>query len=130
MGHARGKTRLAGFLAFICAGVAAMNAAAAGEVVGWMEVAPKDGQLQITGRAWSAQEVAIDYVLQIQRSGRSGSTTSKQGGKAVLRPGETAVLSASSVSSQPQDQFAALLTIYRDGQVLATSAMHTGEIKN
>src|SRR5262245_50403097 len=100
MAYARDKTWRFRLMAFLGLGIAAMTPASAGDVVGWMEIAPKDGQLQIIGRAWSTQELTVDYLLQIQRMGRSGSSTSKQAGKATLHPGETAILSTSSVSSQ------------------------------
>ena len=104
----------------------ALHAGQAGEVVGWMEVAPQGDQLQITGRAWSGTARSIDYSLQIQRTGRSGKTTSKQGGRADLVAGEVAGLSVTTVNIAPQDQLAVLLTISSGGQVLATSGIHVG----
>jgi hypothetical protein len=130
MQYTRNKAWLAALLTFFGMGIATMNAALPGEVIGWMEIVPRDGLLQITGRAYSAQPMAIDYMLQIQRSGRSGNTTSQQGGKATLNAGEAAVLSTTSVNSQSGDQLAILLTIFRDGKVLATSGIHVGDLKD
>ena len=102
------------------------RAALAGGVIAWMDINPVGGLIQITGRAYSAQQATIDYTLQIQRTGSSGNTTSKQGGKADLQEGKAAVLSTTSVNMQPQDQLAILLTVSRGGEVLATSAIQVG----
>jgi hypothetical protein len=120
------KTLLASFLAFTGFGIMTMNAAPAGDVVGWMEVTPAGGQLRITGRAFAPDGGSVEYTLQIQRSGRSGNTSTKQGGKAEIQAGEIATLSTTSVNLQPQDQLAVLLTVSRGGQVLATSGIHVG----
>ena len=130
MRYTRNKAWLAALLTSFGMGIATMNATPAGEIIGWMEIVPRGGLLQITGRAYSAQPMAIDYMLQIQRSGRSGNTTSQQGGKATLKAGEAAVLSTTSVNSQSEDQLAVLLTIFRDGKVLATSGIHVGDLKD
>ena len=126
MRHLERKTLLASFLAFMGFGIMTMNAASAGEVVGWMEVTPAGGQLRITGRAFAPEGGNVEYTLQIQRSGRSGNTTTKQGGKAEIQAGQVATLSTTSVNLQPQDQLAVLLTLSRGGQVLATSGIHVG----
>jgi hypothetical protein len=102
------------------------QAALAGDVIAWMDINPVGGQIQITGRAYSAQQTTIDYTLQIQRIGGSGNTTTKQGGKADLQGDKAAVLSTTSVNMQPQDQLAILLTVSRGGEVLATSAIQVG----
>ena len=102
------------------------NAAPAGEVIAWMDINPAGGLIQITGRAYSPDETHIDYMLQIQRSGRSGNTTTKQGGGADIQGGRIAALSTTSVNMQPDDQLAILLTVMRGGQVLATSGIQVG----
>lgn len=102
------------------------DAAHSGEVIGWMDIAPSEGQIQITGRAYSPLRTDIDFVLQIERSGRSGKTTTKQGGKATVEAGGTVALSTTSVNMETQDQLAVLLTISRGGDVLSTSGIHVG----
>ena len=102
------------------------QAALAGDVIAWMGINPVGGQIQITGRAYSAQQTTVDYALQIQRTGSSGNTTTKQGGKADIQSGRIAVLSTTSVNMQPQDQLAILLTVSRGGEVLSTSAIQVG----
>ncbi len=114
-------------LALIGLGIMTADTAQAGEVVGWMEVNPTDGQVQITGRAWSAEAAKVDYTLQIQRIGRGGNTSTRQGGRADVDPGKVATLSTTSVNIQPQDELAVLLTISSGGQVIATSAIHVGK---
>lgn len=102
------------------------NAAPAGQVISWMEINPVDGELQITGRAYTMEAANIDYSLQVQRSGRSGNTTTKQGGKADMQAGRVTVLSTTSINIQPQDQLAVLLTLTSSGQIISTSAIQVG----
>ena len=111
----------------ILAGVVmSMNAASAGEVIGWMDVKPADRQIGVTARAYAPSEAKIEYELQIERVGRSGKTATKQRGKADIEPGKTAELSTTSVNIGSGDQLAILLTIFSGGQVVSTNALHVG----
>jgi hypothetical protein len=111
----------------ILAGVVmSMNAASAGEVIGWMDVKPADRQIGVTARAYAPSEAKIEYELQIERVGRSGKTATKQRGKADIEPGKTAELSTTSVNIGSGDQLAILLTIFSGGNVVSTNALHVG----
>lgn len=106
--------------------VMSINAASAGDVIGWMEVNPADRQIGVTARAYALSEAKIEYELQIERVGRSGKTATKQRGKAELEAGKTAQLSTTSVNIGSGDQLAILLTIFIGGQVASTNALHVG----
>jgi hypothetical protein len=123
----RHRPALAALIAWMGLGIMTIDAAQAGEVLGWMEVHPEGGQVQITGHAWSAEPAKVDYTLQIQRIGPGGNTTTRQGGKADLEAGKVGTLSTTSVNLQPQAQLAVLLTISSGGQVIATSGIHVGK---
>ena len=104
----------------------ATNAAWAGDVIGWMEIKAADRQIGVTARAYATDQAKIEYELKIERVGRSGKTATKQRGKADIEPGQTAQLSTTSVNVGAGDQLAILLTIFSDGQVVATNALHVG----
>ena len=106
--------------------VMSMNAASAGEVIGWMDVKPADRQIGVTARAYAPGEAKIEYELKIERVGRSGKTATKQRGKADIEPGKTAELSTTSVNIGSGDQLAILLTIFSGGKVVSTNALHVG----
>jgi hypothetical protein len=107
--------------------VMSMNAASAGEVIGWMEINPADRQIGVTARAYAPSAAKIEYELQIERVGRSGKTATKQRGKADIEPGKVAQLSTTSVNMGSGDELAILLTISSGGQIVATSALHVGQ---
>lgn len=121
------RPMLAGVIAGLGLGIMTAGSAQTAEVVGWMEVNPAAGQLQITGRAWSADEASIEYTLQIQRVGRGGNTATRQGGKVDVASGKVSILSTTSVNIQPQDQLTVLLTIISNGQVIASSSIQLGQ---
>lgn len=101
--------------------------AAAGEVVGWMDIRPDGDRIEITGRAYAQQQTDIDYTLKIERQGASGRTATKQSGRAAVQPGEIARLSTTSVNVGVNDGLSLLLTISRAGQVISSSAVHVGQ---
>jgi hypothetical protein len=107
--------------------VMAMNAASADEVIGWMEIKPADRQIGVSARAYSPDASSIEYVLQIERLGRSGKSATKQHGKAEVAPGKIAELSTASVNVGSGDRLAILLTISSGGRIVSTSALHVGE---
>lgn len=106
--------------------VMSINAASAGDVIGWMEVNPVERQIGITARAFALSEAKVEYELQIERVGRSGKTATKQRGKADIEAGKTAQLSTTSVNIASGDRLAILLTIFSGGQVVSTNALHVG----
>jgi hypothetical protein len=106
--------------------VMSINAASAGDVIGWMEVKPADQQIGISGRAYALSDTKIEYELRIERQGRAGKTATNQRGKADLAPGKTAELSTTSVNISSGDEMAILLTIRSGGQIVSTSAVHVG----
>jgi hypothetical protein len=106
--------------------VMSMNAAFAGDVVGWMDVRPADGQIGVTGRAYAPLATKVEYELRVERVGRSGKTATKQRGKADIEPGKIAELSTTSVNIGSGDELAILLTVFSHGEVVATNALHVG----
>ncbi len=100
--------------------------ALAGDVIGWMEIQPSEQQIQISGRAYAFRSGLIEFSLRIERSGPSGKTATKQSGRAQVDPGKVASLSTTSVNIGPGDQLSLLLTIYRDGEIVATNALKVG----
>ena len=106
--------------------VMSMNAAAAEDVVGWMQVNPADRQIGITAHAYGPDAAKIEFELRVERVGRSGKTATKQSGKADMQPGKIAQLSTTSVNMSAGDQLAILLTITSGGKVVATNALHVG----
>jgi hypothetical protein len=107
--------------------VMTMNAASAGDAIGWMEIKPVDRQIGVTARAYAVQHTKIEYELHIERVGRSGKTATKQRGKADIEPGKIAELSTTSVNIGSDDQLAILLTISSGGRIVSTSALHVGQ---
>lgn len=107
--------------------VMSMNAAAAGDVVGWMDIKPVERQIGIAARAYAVQHTKIEYELQVERVGRAGKTATKQHGKADIEPGKIAQLSTTSVNIGADDQLVILLTISSGGRIVSTSALHVGQ---
>jgi hypothetical protein len=90
--------RLSGFGGMLAGLVMQSAVARAGEVIGWMDVRPADGKIEIAGHAYSAARVAVDYTLKVDRAGPSGRTSTSQRGRAEIEPGEVARLSTTSVN--------------------------------
>ena len=102
------------------------DSARAGEVVGWMDVRPSNGMIEIAGRAYSAAPMTVDYTLKIDRAGPSGSAVSSQRGRADIEAGQIARLSTTSVNFGATDELTVTLTLSSNGQTLATSEIHIG----
>jgi hypothetical protein len=107
--------------------VMSTNAASGDDVIGLMEIKPDNGQIGLNARAYAAGAAKIEYVVQIERLGRSGKSATKQRGKADVAPGKIAELSTSSVNVGPGDRLAILLTISSGGRIVSTTALHIGE---
>jgi hypothetical protein len=103
------------------------GAAEAGDVVGWMDVRPANGKIEIAGRAYSGAPVTVDYTLTVERAGPSGRSATSQRGRADLTPGETTRLSTTSVSFSAKDELTVVLTLTGGGRTLATSEIHLGD---
>lgn len=103
-----------------------IGTASAGGVIGWIEVRPEGGLIQITGRATGPEAMKISYTLAIERMGRSGKTATRQSGKADVEAGKIAKLSTTSVNVGAQEELAIILTIEHDGRVVSTSAINAG----
>lgn len=114
------------FVSIVAGMVMSMNAAFAGDVVGWMDVKPADGQIGVTARAYAPLAAKVEYELRVERVGRSGKTATKQRGKADIEAGKIAELSTTSVNIGSGDELAILLTVFSGGQVVATNALHVG----
>jgi hypothetical protein len=118
--------RLSGFGGMLAGLVMQSSVARAGEVIGWMDVRPADGQIEIAGHAYSAARVAVDYTLKVDRAGPSGRTSTSQRGHAEIEPGEVARLSTTSVNLGAKDALTVVLTLSNSGRTLATSEIHLG----
>jgi hypothetical protein len=118
--------RLSGIGGMLAGLVMQSAAARAGEVIGWMDVRPSDGKIEIAGRAYSAAPASLDYTLKIDRAGPSGRTSTSQRGHAEIEPGEVARLSTSSVNLGANDELTVILTLSSSGRTLATSEIHLG----
>lgn len=117
---------LLGLAASVAGGMMCPLPAEAGEVVGWMDVRPADGKIEITGRAYGGAAVTVDYTLTVERAGPSGRSNTNQSGRADLAPGEVARLSTTSVSFGARDELTVILTLTSGGRTLATSEIHLG----
>lgn len=98
----------------------------AGEVIGWMQITPAGKQIEISGRAYALEGAHVDYSLQIERTGKSGKTATRQGGRADIEAGEVAKLSTTSVNIGSGDHLAISLTLSSGGKIVSTSAVQLG----
>jgi hypothetical protein len=118
--------RLSGLGGMLAGLVMQLAAAQAGEVIGWMDVRPSDGKIEIAGRAYSAAPAAVDYTLKTDRAGPSGRTSTSQRGRAEIEPGQVARLSTTSVNLGAKDELTVVLTLSSGGRTLSTSEIHLG----
>jgi hypothetical protein len=91
-------------------------------VCAWLEVAPAGSGRTFTAFVRSDRALSGRYELVAERSGRSGRSTSKQGGAVSATPGAVIQLSRTSLAPLgPEDTWNVVLTILDQDAVVATA---------
>lgn len=104
-----------------------MQTDAAADVIGWMDVIPSAGRLEVAGRAFGMEPSNIEYTLKVERNGGSGRSATTQSGRVQLESGKVAKLSTTTINLSPRDALTVVLTIASRGRVVSTSEIRLGE---
>jgi hypothetical protein len=121
------------FLAVLYLGFSVMAGQAAGGahassalVIGWVEVQPRGpgkDQVTIVGRALALEPISGQYALVVGRSGKGGTSTSRQGGAFSVAAGENAVLSRTSINIAPAEVVTIELKLFVDNNEVFSTVM-------
>lgn len=100
--------------------------ASSASVIGWVEIQPaasgKD-QVTIVGRALALEPTAGQYALVVSRSGKGGTSNSRQGGAFSAAAGENAVLSRTSINVSPAEAVTIELKLFVDDKEVFSTVM-------
>lgn len=134
----RTATRGAFFIVSLLAGmgyshmhnVSAQDAgAAAAGLIGWLNIEPETGasgrgsRLAITGQAFAAGGIKGRYTLDIRRTGKGGTSNSRQSGDFTISAGQAAQLSRTAINVEPADRLEFELKLFSgEEEVFALTA--------
>ena len=86
----------------------------------WIEVTPLNGLIRVIPYCRSVDAITVNYELISEKSGRSGTSRSRQGGKVVLKPGIDTSLSHQKIGIADQDSYRLTLKVFNRGQLIAS----------
>jgi hypothetical protein len=95
-------------------------------VIGWVEVQPaRSGKDEVTivGRALALEQISGQYTLVVSRSGKGGTSNSRQGGAFSVDAGENAILSRSSINLSPAEVVTIELKLFVDNNEVFSTVM-------
>jgi hypothetical protein len=125
IGAVLGAVLYLGFSVMAGQGAGVMHASSA-FVIGWVEIQPAESgkeQVTIVGRALALQPMSGQFALVVSRSGKGGTSTSRQGGAFSVAAGENAVLSSSSINISPADVVTIELKLFVDNNEVFSTVM-------
>lgn len=117
---------LAGGLA--SAGAQADNAASDGSpsAVATIDIAPSESGIEIVGGALAIAPARLTGEIVINRSGKSGTVSTRQSSELDLDAGETGDIARNGISFDEGDRLEVTVTLSVDGEVVSTSRLETG----
>ena len=86
----------------------------------WIEVTPLDGLIRIIPYCRSEKAITVSYELVSEKSGRSGTSRSRQGGKVELKPGIDTSLAQQQIGITKEDSYQLTLKIFSHGELIAS----------
>ncbi len=92
-------------------------------VQAWIEVKRLNGTIQVVPYCRSEQALTINYELASEKSGRSGTSRSRQSGKVALQAGVDTSLSQQQIGVTKQDRYQLILKIFSQGRLIARDEM-------
>jgi hypothetical protein len=95
-------------------------------VIGWVEIQPGESgkdQVTVVGRALALEPISGQYALVVSRSGKGGTSISRQGGAFSVTAGENAVLSTSSINISPAEVVTIELKLFVDNNEVFSTVM-------
>jgi hypothetical protein len=105
------------------AGVVRVSSAS---VIGWVEIqtamSGKD-QVTVVGRALALEPISGQYALFVSRSGKGGTSNSRQAGAFSAAAGENAVLSRTSINISPAEDVTIELKLFVDSKEVFSTVM-------
>ena len=95
-------------------------------VIGWVEIQPaasaKD-QVTVVSRALALEPISGQYALVVSRSGKGGTSNSRQGGAFSAAAGENVVLSRISINISSTDTLTIELKLFVDDKQVFSTVM-------
>ena len=101
--------------------------AEAPSVNAWIEVTPLNGLIRIIPYCRSDDAITVNYDLTSEKSGRSGTSRSRQGGKVELKPGIDTSLSHQKIGTTEQDSYRLTLKVFSRGELIASDVITVPE---
>ena len=111
-------------LAGMTLGASAQNSAS-GSVLAEIDIVPREGGLDIIGRAIALESGVVRGQMKIERHGAGGNVNTQQGREMALKAGEAADIARVGVSFQPGDQLEITVTLWRDDKAVAVATVST-----
>ena len=93
----------------------------------WIEVTPLNGQIRIIPYCRSDDAITVDYELTSEKSGRSGTSRSRQSGKVALSPGIDTSLAQQQIGITEQDHYRLTLKVFSKGELIASDMISVPE---
>ena len=82
--------------------------------------------VRLTGRAAALADVDLKAAMTIEKSGRSGKMSTRQGGSFSLKAGEEADVATAGLSMAPGDRLSVELRLTSDGREISTATLSVG----
>jgi hypothetical protein len=99
-------------------------------VIGWVEIQPAVSgrdQVTIVGRALALEPISGQYALFVSRSGKGGTSNSRQAGAFSAAAGENAVLSRTSINISAAETVTIELKLFVDNKEVFSTVMKSTE---
>jgi hypothetical protein len=94
--------------------------------LGWLSLEPSPAGVVVVGHALALTRGTIDATMTIARTGKAGTSRTRQSDHVTLDPGATATLSRTGLSLVPGDHLAVDLELSQDGHVVSRSRIDSG----
>ena len=101
--------------------------AEAPSVNAWIEVTPLNGLIRIIPYCRSDDAITVNYELTSEKSGRSGTSRSRQRGKVELKPGIDTSLSHQKIGITEEDRYRLTLKVFSRGHLIASDIITVPE---
>jgi hypothetical protein len=113
-------------LAALAGGAAAAQDAASSAALGWISLEPSAAGVVIVGHALAFAAGEVDATMTVSRSGKAGTSRTRQSDRVTLAAGGAATLSRTALSFAPGDRLDVELELSRGGHVLSRSRLDSG----